>query len=86
MNTCGNWIHDVFQFLIAGPLLQSSREMCLEPYQLSKMEFFVKKVNSFQPLTILAKSSILDIWQGSEYVSLEPQWMNGWRLELNRCK
>ena len=33
------------------------------------METFVKKVNIFLPLTILAKSSILDIWRGSEYNS-----------------
>ena len=26
--------------------------------------------NEFQPLTVLAKSSILDIWQGSEYAYL----------------
>ena len=30
------------------------------------MEFFMEKVNSVKPLGILAKYSILDIWQGSE--------------------
>ena len=29
------------------------------------MEFFPEIVNGFQVLTIFAKSSILDIWQGS---------------------
>ena len=38
----------------------------LEPSQLSKMKLFAKIVNSFQPLTILAKGSILDVWLGSE--------------------
>ena len=40
-----------------------------EPYQTSKMECFAKIVNTFQALTIFAKGSILDIWQGSEYAS-----------------
>ena len=30
---------------------------------------FNKKVNGFYPLTIFAKHSILDVWQGSEYAS-----------------
>ena len=38
-----------------------------EPCLRSKMELFAKIVNSFQPVTIFAKSSILDIWLGSEY-------------------
>ena len=33
------------------------------------MESFPKIVNSFQLLTLFAKSSILDAWQGSEYAS-----------------
>ena len=33
------------------------------------MEIFAKIVNGFQPLTIFAKSSILDVLQGSEYAS-----------------
>ena len=32
------------------------------------MEHFAKIVNGFQPLTIYAKSSILDLWEGSTYV------------------
>ena len=33
------------------------------------MEIFVKIVNSFLLLTIFAKSSILDVWQDSEFAS-----------------
>ena len=40
-----------------------------EPCYKFKMELFVKLVNGFQPLPISAKSSILDIWHGSEYVN-----------------
>ena len=29
----------------------------------------VKYLNDFKPLTIFGKNSILDVWQGSEYVS-----------------
>ena len=38
----------------------------LEPIQTSKIELFVKIVNSLMPLTILTKSSILDVWLGSK--------------------
>ena len=31
------------------------------------MELFAKTVNEFHLLNISAKSSILDVWQGSEY-------------------
>ena len=34
----------------------------LEPSQISKIELFVKIATVFQPITILAKSSILDAW------------------------
>ena len=37
-----------------------------EPSGTSKMEFFAKIVNGWKPLTIFAKSSILDIRLGSE--------------------
>ena len=33
----------------------------------SKMECLSTKVNRFEPLTIFAKHSILDVWQGSQY-------------------
>ena len=32
------------------------------------MKLFVKIFNWWKPLTILQKSSILDVWLGSEYV------------------
>ena len=35
------------------------------------MEFFRKIVISFQPLTILEKHSVSDVWKCSEYVSLQ---------------
>ena len=41
--------------------------MYLEPCQTSKIECLTKKVNRFKPLTIFAKQSILDVWQGSGY-------------------
>ena len=47
------------------------------PCQKSKMELLVKITNK-RPLTIFIKSSILDVGQGSEYVSgiftIEPAW------------
>ena len=33
------------------------------------MELFVKIVNTIQEWTILTKYSILDVWEGSEWVS-----------------
>ena len=36
--------------------------------QTSKMEYFAKIVNCHKPLTIFTKCSILDVWQGPEYV------------------
>ena len=38
-----------------------------EPSQTYKMVYFVKTVNSWKPLTIFPKSSILDVWLGSKY-------------------
>ena len=37
-----------------------------QPCQTSNMERFAKIANGFQPLTIFAKHSILDVWQSSE--------------------
>ena len=34
-----------------------------------KMERFGKIIEGFEPSTIFAERSILDIWQGSEYAS-----------------
>ena len=38
-----------------------------EPCQLSKMGLFTKILNGQKPCTIFAKTSILDVWQDSEY-------------------
>ena len=40
-----------------------------EPGQTSKMELFVKIVNSIKLLTISTKSFNLDTWMGSKYTS-----------------
>ena len=45
-------------------------EACSEPYQTSKTKLFAETVNSWKPLTILVKSSILDVWLGSEYTTV----------------
>ena len=41
-------------------LSQSPAEVYSEPYQTCKNELFIKIVNGFQPLTVFAKSSILN--------------------------
>ena len=50
-----------------------SKACCSEVYskhsQISNMMLFMKIVNSWKPLTIFAKSSIVDVWLGSEYTS-----------------
>ena len=43
-------------------------EVYSETCQTSKIERFAKIVHGFDPLTIFKKFSILDVWQGSEYV------------------
>ena len=40
-----------------------------EPSQPSTMEAFAKIVKDWEPLTIFSNSSVLDVWQGSEYTS-----------------
>ena len=35
------------------------------------MEFFAKIIEGWKPLIIFEKKSILDVWQGSEYVWVE---------------
>ena len=44
-------------------------ETYLESYQTAKMKFFCEIVNSFQLLIFLKESSLLDVWQGSQYAS-----------------
>ena len=48
---------------------QLNLETYSEPSQTSEMEIFAITVNHFKPLTIFGKSSILDVWLGSEYAS-----------------
>ena len=44
-------------------------EVNSESCHTSKMELFAKTVKNEKPFTIFVKSSILDVWQGSEYAS-----------------
>ena len=56
-----DFIHS-YVFLLIAPLLDPYSE----PSQTSKMELFAKLVKGFLPLTVFAKSYILDIWLGFE--------------------
>ena len=40
-----------------------------QPCQTSKMELFAEIVQDWKSLTIFARSSIFEVWQGSEYSS-----------------
>ena len=52
----------------------------------SKMEHFAKIVNGFQPLTIFAKSFILDVRLGSKFTSeLQNQYSQTCRLTFHIC-
>ena len=53
-------IYDLFIFMVYWP------EAYSEPCQTSKIELFAKIVNEWKLLTIFKKSSILDVWQGSD--------------------
>lgn len=44
-------------------------EVYSKPCRTSKIRYFAKIVGRWKPLTIFAKSCILDLWQGSEYIS-----------------
>ena len=57
-----------------------------ESFEISKIKFFVKIVNGFQPFIIFAKNSILDVWQRSEYASDSRHYYNSWYvLTLKHC-
>ena len=44
-------------------------EACSEPCQMPKVDLFAVTVfNGFKALTVFAKSSTSDTWQGSEYI------------------
>ena len=48
---------------------QQVTKTCLECFQISKMKCFTEVANTWKPLTIFAKCSMLDVWQSSEYTS-----------------
>ena len=65
-----NIFHSFLNYLITGSLSDASiTEAYSEHCQTSRMERFMKIVNGQKPLTIFAKCSILNVWQGSEYAS-----------------
>ena len=61
----------IFSKTWSSSLLFYSAEAYSEPCQASKMKHFGKNVNSLQFLNSFAKSSILDVWQESEYSSAQ---------------
>ena len=50
---------------------EHNTEAYSKPCEASKMECLAKIVNGWKPSAIFAKRSILDIWQGSEYVPVK---------------
>ena len=50
--------------------IQYNSKAHLEPSQTSQMELFVKMVNNWKSSTVIAKSSDLNVWLGSEYTSV----------------
>ena len=68
-------------FLTQMLLSTQSSEAYLQPSQTSKMEFLEKVVCGFYPSTISVKSTILDVWLGSECASeMENCW---WYYDVN---
>ena len=53
----------------ASLTLDARSEAYSEPFQSSKIQVFTNIVIGFSLLTIFAKSSILDVWQDSEFTS-----------------
>ena len=68
------WIQDHAKHLRWSFFCKSllGEEACSKSCQTSKIELFVKIVKSKKLLTIFVKTSILDVWQGSEYASEKP--------------
>ena len=56
--------------------------MYSEPYQTSTMGLFAKIVHEFSSV-IFAKRSILDVWQGSKYASVDSNKTNNYTIVLN---
>ena len=61
-NNVPYWVKNAFK----RPTQRHIQELC----QIPKIEHFAKIVNSLYPLTIFAKSFILDVWLGSECASV----------------
>ena len=64
-----------FIWYCSDPSFMSVSEAYSKPSRISKMELIAKKVKIFQPLTVFAKISILDVRQGSEYTSGHYFWL-----------
>ena len=56
--------------------------MWSETWQTSKMERFAKIVNRWKPSTLFEKSCILDVWEVSDYGSMELFFIVGLQLTL----
>ena len=56
-------------FWISAIVITEYRDAFTEPYQTCKMKLFVMIVNGWKSLTVFARSSTWDVWQGSEYIS-----------------
>ena len=59
-------------------------EAYLEPCQTSKEELFAKVVNCFQPWTIFAKNSILDVWCLTGFWIRFRQLLQIWTLQVGQ--
>ena len=57
------------KYALEGKTLEANSEAYSEPCRTSKMEVLGKIVSRFLFLTIFTKSSILDVWQDSEFAS-----------------
>ena len=75
--------HEMSSWSILGSYhLTKLAGTCSEPCQTSKIDHFVNIGNVFQLLTIFARSSILDVWQCSEYAS---EWyfiVTAWKVSV----
>ena len=56
-------------FWISAIIITECRDVFIEPYQTRKVKLFVMIVNGWKSLTVFARSSTWDVWQGSEYIS-----------------
>ena len=61
------------------------KEMHPEPYQIYKMELIAKIFNGSQAFAVLTKSSTLDVWLASEYVSVISSCLNWAHFSYISC-